>query len=80
MKKIISVCLLILVIFLSSCSIGCKTKECLDYKIQQEELKQTQIEKDRLFQLERLKIQAEIEANKPVEVKVAEIENSGMTT
>jgi len=34
-----------------------------------------QIEKDRAFELEKLKIQAEAEANKPVEVRVQEKRN-----
>lgn len=74
MKKIIS--LFILTFLLVSCwTAGCQTKECLDYAIQKQKLEQEQLEKDRAFELEQMKIQAEIEANKPVEVRVQEAKN-----
>jgi len=75
MKKIFIVIFILLT--LTSC--WCKTKECLDYQLEQQKIAQEQVEKDRTYQLEAMKIQAQIEANKPVEVKVQELKNQQTT-
>lgn len=77
--KIFSI-LMILLLLLTSCWEECQTKECFDYKIQQQELEQKRIQDQRAFELEKAKIQAEIEASKPVEVKVQELKNEETTT
>lgn len=72
-KKIII--LMFCIILFSSCS-ECTTKECLEYKLEQDKIRLEQQEKIRQYELEKLKIQAEIEANKPIEVKVQEIQSA----
>lgn len=53
----------------------CTTQICLDEQRLKIETQMQQQEADRLYQLEQMKIQAQIEANKPTEVRVQELAN-----
>ncbi len=66
MKKIFIFTILI------SLLLSCSSPE---ERIAMEKLRQQKIEADRVFELQRLKIQAEIDNNKPAEVRVAEIKS-----
>ena len=56
------------------------TPEEIAHKQWEQVQKQNQLEADRAFKLEQMKIQAEIEKAKPVEVKVQEVKNQETTT
>lgn len=56
------------------------TPEEIAHKQWEQVQEQNQLEADRAFKLEQMKIQAEIEKAKPVEVKVQEVKNQETTT
>lgn len=71
MKKIVFIFLLL---FLASCGVE-KNADYYNHQLEIQKMKAEQLERDRAFELEKLKIQAEAEANKPVEVRVQEKAN-----
>lgn len=77
MKNLITLVLIISTLLLSSCEMiwGCQTEACLKYDARMFELKQDALERTRAHDLEKLRIEAEIESNKPVEIKVQELKN-----
>ncbi len=58
----------------------CDDKECIEAKIRYEtiqaEIREKEQKRIQEFELEKLKIQADIERNKPIEVKIKELEKS----
>lgn len=62
---------------------NCTTADCVEAKHRlleaESNIEQRELEAERKYRLEAKKIEAQIEANKPTEVKVAEIQASEMT-